>query len=66
MIAPFAMKSIAEQCRQYGIKYYDVYNYSSRYNHVPKRKPSNTAIEVKQKLGTDVIEFDGVKYADSA
>ena len=56
-------KSIAEQCRQYGIKYYDVYNYSSRYN-CSKEEAIKHCLEVKQKLGTDVIEFDGVKYAD--
>lgn len=56
-------KSIAEQCRQYGIKYYDVYNYSSRYN-CSKEEAIKHCFEVKQKLGTDVIEFDGVKYAD--
>ena len=44
-------------------KYYDVYNYSSRYN-CSKEEAIKHCLELKQKLGTDVIEFDGVKYAD--
>ena len=40
-------KSIAEQCRQYGIKYYDVYNYSSRYN-CSKEEAIKHCLELKQ------------------
>lgn len=56
-------KSIAEQCRQYGIKYYDVYNYRARHNS-SSEEAVKYCIELKKKLGTGVVEFDGVKYAD--
>lgn len=55
--------SLAEQCRQYGIKRYEIYNYIKKHN-CSTEEAFEHYLELKRKIGTGVIEFEGVKYAD--
>lgn len=52
---------ITEQCRQYGIKRSDVYNYVRKHN-CSNEEAIKFYIELNKKIGTGVIEFEGVKY----